>query len=345
MEIDSPFTLKIKPYDAIFEISLNSSKFPKSQKFQFSTIDTNIEEKRRRWRVRSKKQRDKKKIYIQDLESRVQELQKENFRLQNLLAHYRDEKMEFFGKDLKSLAKEKTQERTELINNIMDPETLEFNKDRKFTLLDNIHKNNIQKINRHRKFMDEIFKVVVNNMCPFQSYLKNRIRSESTTSYETLKKLNKMTKIEAAKFVKENNLTQWDLTLAFINPTKRQYEFIKNYCLKKDLDIQKKYTKGLEHLFKAKDILEKTSADLCTYLFFLIKSNILPDEQLLNKNAIESINKPDNNFEDVFEVQVEPKIYKFDLTKDPVLTKRAKKMYKEGEGVYEFEFNQYKVPW
>jgi hypothetical protein len=45
-----------------------------------------IQEKRQRGKIRSKKSRDRKKRYVEELETRVKELEKENIRLHNIIA-------------------------------------------------------------------------------------------------------------------------------------------------------------------------------------------------------------------------------------------------------------------
>ena len=51
-----------------------------------------IEENRQRGRIRSKISRERRKAYVKELEDKIKELQKENFRLQNLLVRYQNDK-------------------------------------------------------------------------------------------------------------------------------------------------------------------------------------------------------------------------------------------------------------
>ena len=57
-------------------------------------INQRIEEKRRKSRIRSKAWRDRRNQYIKQLESKIKDLEAENFRLQSLLMNYRGENMD-----------------------------------------------------------------------------------------------------------------------------------------------------------------------------------------------------------------------------------------------------------
>ena len=62
-----------------------------------------IEDKRMKSRIRSKKARIRKKIYIQELEDKVKYLEKENYRLQNLLVMYRREELNKTSDETKNI--------------------------------------------------------------------------------------------------------------------------------------------------------------------------------------------------------------------------------------------------
>ena len=72
------------PFNCFIEEKLGSKTQHDSMK-----NDQNVEVRRRLGKERSKKARDKKKLYLQELEVRVKELEKDNIRLQNLIEIYK----------------------------------------------------------------------------------------------------------------------------------------------------------------------------------------------------------------------------------------------------------------
>ncbi|CAI2370884.1 unnamed protein product [Moneuplotes crassus] len=308
-----------------------------------SSKDISIEEKRRRGKIRSKRSRDKKKLYYQDLENRIKELQKENFRLQNLVANYRSEKLEYYGKEVKSFVKDSRDIKLKMFKNFVDPETMEMKKKADFVLKDKFNELSKVQLEKHKKFMDEVFKLIVNNICPFDKFLRKRNDTEYTTDYETIKELAKIPEGLRAKVAQEKNLTQVDLLFAAFNPSKRQFEFITKVFMKKDQHLRQKYKEGLKLLFEAKSVIQKTSVELCSYMYFTLNSQAFKDTQIFNSHARRDILQPADLFNEIWKVQVNPVEYKFDLHKDPICGKRARKVFTEDIKNYSFEYNEYSL--
>ncbi|CAI2371385.1 unnamed protein product [Moneuplotes crassus] len=305
--------------------------------------DISIEEKRKKGKIRSKRSRDKKKLYYQDLENRIKELQKENFRLQNLVANYRSEKLEYYGKEVKSFVKDSRDIKLKIFKNFMDPETMEMKKKADFVLKDKFNELSKVQLEKHKKFMDEVFKLIVNNICPFDKFLRKRNDTEYTTDYETIKELAKIPEGLRAKVAQEKNLTQVDLLFAAFNPSKRQFEFITKVFMKKDQHLREKYREGLKLLFEAKSVVQKTSVELCSYMYFMLSSQIFKDTQIFNSHTRQEIIQPADLFNQIWEVQVNPVEYIFDLHKDPICGKKARKILTEENKDYNFEYNEYSL--
>ncbi|CAI2373691.1 unnamed protein product [Moneuplotes crassus] len=311
---------------------------------QKNKIDTSIEERRRRGKIRSKKCRDKKKIYIQGLEEKIKELQKENFRLQNLVANYRNEKLEYFGKEIKTFEKDSRKHKIDTFQKFIDPETFEMKKDVKENLGDIFNKTSKLQMERHKRFMDEVFKIVVNHACPFDKFFKKCPTKEYTTKYETIKALDKLFGDEREEFIKENNLLELDLLMADFRPSKRQFLFMKDILLKKQYLIVEKYREGISLLLQAKDIFQKTSVEVWGVIHFMFNSKIFSDEQILKGPTKRDFFTLANSFEEFWNIETHPVEYDHNIFTDPILGKKARRNLSASKTPDSFSYNQYILP-
>ena len=101
---------------------------------------SNIEERRRKGRLRSKESRDRRKVYISNLEERIKFLENENFRLQSIILKYRRENFENIDKGYKSFIEESIEHKRKVYSQFMDLETLEIKKAPKVSLAENFQK-------------------------------------------------------------------------------------------------------------------------------------------------------------------------------------------------------------
>ncbi|CAI2373965.1 unnamed protein product [Moneuplotes crassus] len=309
-----------------------------------SKVDTSIEERRRRGKIRSKRSRDKKKLYLQGLEEKIKELQKENFRLQNLVANYRSEKLEYYGEEIKTFEKDSRKQKLETFKNFIDPETLEFKKITKETLGDIFAKNCKFQMDRHKNFMDGIFKILVNHICPFDKFFKKCPSKEYTTDFETIKELSKLEDKECDDFAKQNNIDPLDVIISRLKPSRRQFLCMKNVFFKKKLQIAEKYREGINLLFQAKDIFQEASVEVCVTTHFMFNSKVFSDEEFLKKRSLRDLFSAPNSFEDFWKVQTQPVEYANHVFTDPILGKRARKVLPEDKKIDGFCYNQFKLP-
>jgi len=78
-------------------------------------------------KMRTRKSRDRKKIYIEELEEKVKNLEKENFRLHHLLLIYRKESWNSVSEESTNLLGEIEQHRKKLEETFVDPKTGQYN--------------------------------------------------------------------------------------------------------------------------------------------------------------------------------------------------------------------------
>lgn len=89
--------------------------------------EAKLESKREGFRKRTRKSRDRKKIYIEELEERVKGLEMENFRLHHLLLIYRRESWNSVSEESGSLLGEIEKHRKKLEDTFVDPKTGQYN--------------------------------------------------------------------------------------------------------------------------------------------------------------------------------------------------------------------------
>mmetsp|Transcript_8551 Transcript_8551/g.7575 ORF Transcript_8551/g.7575 Transcript_8551/m.7575 type:complete len:188 (+) Transcript_8551:601-1164(+) len=186
--------------------------------------------------------------------------------------------------------------------------------------------------------------MIINHPYPLPrfNYWKN-LNEEYKTDYEVIKKLSKLTKYQIPDYIKENNLSELDMYIFSMNPTKRQFEFIKNIALKKELKFKQNYEEGIKLLLKAKEIFEKNSCDLYAFIGFFLKSKIISLDKLAGSKVKESFMKEEDAFRNIWNIKVTPKIYEIDLTKDLVYGKIAKRYLKKADQTLTLEYNNFSI--
>mmetsp|Transcript_21790 Transcript_21790/g.19313 ORF Transcript_21790/g.19313 Transcript_21790/m.19313 type:complete len:161 (+) Transcript_21790:91-573(+) len=122
------------------------------------------EEKRRKGRIRSKRSRDRKKEYFDELENKIKKLEKENFRLQNLLIQYRKENIENFDDDSQAIVKEFNFEKTSAIAKYIDFDQMKMKEDEPGSILEEFWNFSAECLKKHREFLDGAFETIINNL-------------------------------------------------------------------------------------------------------------------------------------------------------------------------------------
>ena len=162
-----------------------------------------LRKNRRRGRIRSKISRDRKKSYIFELENRVKELEKENFRLQNLLVRYRNDRIENTDSSTQTLIKDIKECKLKIIENFIDPETMKFKKN-SFSIATHFKAISQEVVRKHKTFLDGIFRMIINNPYPVSRFTYWSILTPTyTTKYEVIRKFNKCTKYKVSEYIRK----------------------------------------------------------------------------------------------------------------------------------------------
>ena len=81
---------------------------------------------------------------------------------------------------------------------------------------------------KHKKFLDGAFEVIINHPYPVSKYLHwKNLEEEYNKDYEGLKKYEKLSKYQVQKYEEENKFSEVDKLLLSMKPNKRQFEFVK----------------------------------------------------------------------------------------------------------------------
>ena len=187
-----------------------------------------IEEKRRKGRLRSKCSRDRRRKYVSNLEEKVKSLENENFRLQSIIMKYRMENWENVDECSKSFIEKSIEHKRKMLSRFMDLETMEFRNNPDFSLLQNFKDNYLIALEKHRKFLDGAFEVIINHPYPVSKYAHwVDLETEYTSEFSLLKKYKKMSKYQAEEFKEKYDFSKVDEMLLSMNPNKRQFDFVK----------------------------------------------------------------------------------------------------------------------
>mmetsp|Transcript_30734 Transcript_30734/g.27184 ORF Transcript_30734/g.27184 Transcript_30734/m.27184 type:complete len:106 (+) Transcript_30734:128-445(+) len=104
-------------------------------------------------------------MYVEELEARVRELEKQNIKLQNLLSAFQKQKSEFPTSNSKDLMNEvKLHKKT--ISDIYITKDGKYNEEAKVPLVEHYLKNSPKILGRHTKFLEDCFNQIINNFYP-----------------------------------------------------------------------------------------------------------------------------------------------------------------------------------
>mmetsp|Transcript_18248 Transcript_18248/g.16137 ORF Transcript_18248/g.16137 Transcript_18248/m.16137 type:complete len:133 (+) Transcript_18248:56-454(+) len=131
--------------------------------------------------------------------------------------------------------------------------------------------------------------------------------------------------------------------MAKLNLNKRQFNYCKNIVFKKEIEIKNKFTAGIKQLIIAKDIFEEANSEMHSFVHFFLNCNPIPDAKLVNARLVQDFHAKDDLFDSLWKIKVEPKIFEFDLTKDKVYGKIAKKKIEEEEQTVSFQYNRFYI--
>ncbi|CAI2370792.1 unnamed protein product [Moneuplotes crassus] len=304
-----------------------------------------LEERRKRDRIRKQISRGRHKAYVEQLENKIKELEKENFRLQNLLVNYRSQDIDKVDNEAKSYIQDCKEERREIIKPFINTETADLSKETNEDLSILFNRRLNKMMNKHKKFLDRSFEMIINNPYPITRYKYwGDFKPEYNTDFEVIKKFHKCTKYQIEDFKEKHNFSLMDEFVASFMPNKRQFDFIKNVALKREYLIKKDYENGIKHLLQAKEIFEKTNIQLLTFVRFFLSSGFISHKQILGSRLKEDLLRSEEPFNTIWNVQVEPKKYSVNMKEDPIIGKLAQRCVDKEIHECSYEYNHYSLP-
>ncbi|CAI2371657.1 unnamed protein product [Moneuplotes crassus] len=307
-----------------------------------------LEIKRERGKQRSKKSRDRKKAYIENLEQRIKELEAENFRLQNLIISYRNDKLDVVDKKLIPFTDVNISAKLDVLKKFIDSPTLEI-KESTMSFFHMYSKNIKVNIQKHKEFLDKAFEAIVNHPFPnWKMKYWEDLDNGPLKDLEILQKYSKLSKYQIPEFEKTHKFNKLDIFVASLKLNKRQYEFVKQY-MDKEIQLKRRYLKGMKHLLRAKEIFESTIPEQVLSITLLLRSQILTSKQIFESKFKEDLHSRDNAFNDIFlngiwKISIQKKKYSADLNNCEILGKLSKKYLKESESSLELEYNHFCLP-
>mmetsp|Transcript_26812 Transcript_26812/g.23677 ORF Transcript_26812/g.23677 Transcript_26812/m.23677 type:complete len:249 (+) Transcript_26812:402-1148(+) len=196
---------------------------------------------------------------------------------------------------------------------------------------------------KHMKFLDVAFETVINQPYPVPRFnLWKDLGKEYNTSFENIKKVEKLSKYRKIEFIKENNLTEFDLIIASLEPSKKQFEFLKNVFIKREIEIKSQTKDALDHLLKAKEILHKSGAQMLALSCLMTKSKCFKNEQVLKSRVIkDTFMKKRDVMREIWKIKKEPRFHTIDLAQDPLMGEIVKKHLDKQDHILKFESNHF----
>ncbi|CAI2372933.1 unnamed protein product [Moneuplotes crassus] len=264
-----------------------------------------IKQKRLKGKERSKMSRERKKEYVKELEFKVEYLEKENIRLQNLLAckvqeQERVQEGHIFERDRDNGAHD-------LWKQVLDLESLNPKKTpTKFCdLYDKFFKIIFDK---HKAFIDVAFRKLINDIHANVTPIHYRdLTVDYDRDYDIIKKFNNCTKFKESEFKKDHNLNEVDLFIASFKPSKRQFNFIKNVFIRKEAAVKEKCVQAIHRLIESKQLIEDSFTELSFALALITKSRVLSEEQLAKSKMKGSIFYDSQSFSKIWKLRLAPR--------------------------------------
>ena len=305
-----------------------------------------LERRRMQCKARAKKSRDRKKVYIEKWEARIKELESENSKLLKLLQVYRKQTWNSVNKESSNLIGDIEKHRQRMAEIFTDPETCEYKENATMKCSDHFKETAPKVMEKHRKIMNLSFEMIIDHIYPFVScYYWKHLDKGYNASFELIKKYNRQTKYQKPDFIATHKLTELDKLIASFNPDKRQFRFIKDVLLQKEMQVKAKFDQAIDLLLKSKEIISEASSEMFVFRNFLIKSGILSDKQIISSMlAFKSQSGEYRKFTDIWGIEIKPKILKFNLGKDPLFGKIAKKHLRKEERNLEIEYDSFYIP-
>ncbi|CAI2371459.1 unnamed protein product [Moneuplotes crassus] len=294
-------------------------------------------------RIRSQRARKRKKEYIQELEAKVKQLERENLRLLNLKEQKSSDIAEGMSMNSKVFESGLSKTMRDLWGKVIDIDSLEQKQDM-ISFAELFQKYHHIYIDKHKLFIDSVFKMLINNihgnLTP--SYWKD-LGKEYETEFDVIKKLNCVSKYRITEMTDNYNLREIDYFVASLNPNKKQFNFLKKILFKKEEVIKEKCEKAIQKLLEAKSIIEESFGEyICTFRL-MIKSGLFSDQQILNSKFKEMILNKESRVDSIWKVKSSPSTTTYKLSRDEIIGRTIKKYLPRQDYNIDIEFNKFHI--
>lgn len=228
-----------------------------------STDPSKLEKRRKRGKLRSKKSRDRKKLYQDELECRVKDLEKENMRLRYLIDQHKRQNYQLFDRDTNELIKDQDVVEREIKKSFVDELTNSVKKDTENEMINFFDSNFKMATDIHLRLLDKGFEMVVDHVAPFiqRAYWKD-VDTDYELDFDVITKLSKLSKYQEAEFFKEHKITEGMRLIAKMKPTKKQFKYFKDVQIPKDRYLKRRMDKIVETLINTRNELSSVLSDL-----------------------------------------------------------------------------------
>lgn len=128
---------------------------------------------------------------------------------------------------------------------------------------------------RHKKFIDETLRTIINGITPFKQpkYWKD-LSAEYIQDYTVIKEFQKCSKYKVPEYRETNELTAVDEFISSLAPNELQFKFLVEHMNKEGF-IKGQYKKAVQYLYGARMIIDKANTEITSLRQSLIKSGVL----------------------------------------------------------------------
>lgn len=262
-------------------------------------------------RARSKTTRLRKKNYIKHLEDKVHDLEQENFRLQNVILTYKRQEIEDFNnKDMQIFTQSASKTPS---TNFGDSETGLSKNWEADQIPSDLETTSTQLLEKHSKFVDSIFKKLVDNIHPFKqhSYWKD-LNGDYIRNYQEIKEFARCSKYKIPEFEQQHAFTKVDKYVTSFAPSQEQFSFLVDR-LNKEAQIKSQFEQAIHNLIQAKVIIQESAFEFYKLDQIFKKSDVISNEQRQNAIISEKVVLQDASTS-IWSLKNTEKEYNYDIT-------------------------------
>lgn len=251
--------------------------------------------------------------------------------------------MESFDSQAQSYAEDMKATKRQILEKFIDPDTLKVKEKAPQKYVDDFKVSCPSILDKHKKFLDDIFKMLINNMAPLKQLKYWSVLDKNyTRDYRVIKNFHKCSKYKISEYKEKHAFTLVDEYIASYHPDETQFKFLKA-IIHKEARTKSAYQSAINLLLEAKEIIETATWETYNNSCVFIKSGLISDDQYLNSIARDRFAKEEDGFANIWNIQVDQKKYNFDLTTDESLGPYAAKYLDPKDHTNEISYNHYSL--